>query len=667
MEHSDIEMLSSSASKALDLAAKFSYGCMRDDGHWCGEVLDNTTVTSEYIFLRISLGHDFNTDPDASALRQWLLSQQNPDGSWGIAPGYPGDASTTVETYFALKILQVSTDDPAMVSGRLFALKVGGTASARLLTRFILATFGLMPWSAIPQLPPEFFLVPSYFRFNVYNLSCWSRITSIPMLVIRHHEPVYALPNGAGADFLDELWLEPLKKNVPYCPSLWESLWKADVITFAFTALDKMVSLAGGLRCSPTRGYALQQCVKWILEHQEAEGDWTGIFPPIYTSILALREEGWSVSDSVITRGLEGLERLVIKDAKGKRIQSSISPVWDTVLMTVGLVDAEFADERLDTTVQWIKKKQHFGPNGDWRIYNPALPPGGWSFQYYNTWYPDTDDTAVAILALVKKDPKSAGSFSIHRAAQWILGMQNRDGGWGAFDMENNKLFLNKTPLGDMNNLCDPSTADVTGRILECFALLLSSPHSKQVSAELLARMEVAARNGIAFLENAQEKTGAWYGRWGSNYIYGTSNVLCGLPYYMDKPRVRSMATRGLDWMKSVQNSDGGWGESLETYSYPELAGMGPSTATQTAWTVMALLAHLPPTDCYIKRGVSYLVSLQSTPDGSGASWPQPWYTAVGFPLFMWMEYALYRHYFPMMALGRFVRETRNLNVEQKV
>lgn len=664
MESSDLAFLSASASKALKLAAEFSYGSMKDNGHWCGEVLTNTTFTAEYIFLRISLGHDFSTDPDTPALRQWLLSQQNLDGSWGLATDYPGDASTTVETYFALKILQVSIDDPAMVRGRLFARKVGGIASVRIFTRFVLATFGLIPWSAVPQLPPEFFLLPSYFLLNVYNLAHWARATCIPMLVIRHHEPVYALPNGAQTDFLDELWLDPLKKSVPYCPPLWESLLKADVITFAFTALDKMVSLVGGLRHFPTRGYALQRCVKWIMEHQEAEGDWLGAFPPMYTSILALREEGRSVNDSAIKLGLEAVERFAIKDAGGKRVQAAVSPVWDTVLMMIGLADSELADESLDVTVQWIKKQQNFGSNGDWRIYNPTLPPGGWSFEYYNTWYPDTDDTAVAILALVKKDPKCVGSFCIYRATQWILGMQNRDGGWGAFDKENNKLFLNKAPIGDMNNLCDPSTADVTGRILECFAILLSSPHGNQISADLLTRIEASAWRGIAFLENSQEKTGAWYGRWGSNYVYGTSNVLCGLPYYVDDSRVRRMVNRGLDWMKSVQNSDGGWGERLETYSYPEQAGMGPSTATQTAWAIMALLAYLPPTHCDIRKGVSYLVSLQKPMDGPGASWPQPWYTAVGFPLFLWMEYSLYRHYFPMMALGRFVQACRNLTVE---
>ncbi|CAM6109451.1 unnamed protein product [Calypogeia fissa] len=664
--YDDPAPLAAEASRALNFAAKYSYGCMNDDDHWRGEVLDNAAITAEYVFLRQSLGHDFGTDPDTPAVCKWLLSQQNPDGSWGIAENYPGDVSTTVETYFALKILQISIDDPAMVRGRLFARKMGGVAAVRMFTRFILATFGLIPWSAFPQIPPEIILLPTYFPFNVYNLSYWARATMVPMMVIRHHEPIYMLPEG-GQAYLDELWIDPSKKNVPYYPSLGKSLCKADVITVAFAAVDKMVSFLGGLiRHFPLRSIALQQCIKWTLQHQEPEGDWAGITPPMYTGILALKEEGWTVRDPAIKLGLEAMERYATTDSAGKRIHSTVSPVWDTVLMTVALADSELADERLDRTVKWIKKNQYFGPNGDWRVNNPTLQPGAWCFQYINTWYPDTDDTAAAILALVKQDPQCVGSFSIHRATQWLLGLQNKDGGWGAFDRENDKLFLNKFPLGDMDQLCDPSSEDVTGRILECFGLQFSSPRSKNIDEDLLSRMKESASRAIGYLERTQTKAGSWYGRWGSNYIYGTSNALCALRYYRenDDPRVRRMVTRGVAWVKSVQNSDGGWGETLESYRDPEQAGVGPSTAAQTAWGVMALLAHLPPTDCHIQRGVSYLTSRQTKPDDGypGASWPFPChFTAVGFPLHFWLEYSLYRHYFPMMALGRFVRACRDL------
>ncbi|CAM6107075.1 unnamed protein product [Calypogeia fissa] len=580
----DQSSLAAAASKALNLAAEYSYGIMKDGDHWNGEVLDNSAITAYYVFLQQSVGHDFGTDPDTPALLQWLFSLQNPDGSWGIAPGCPGDASSTVLTYFALKILQVSKDDPAMVRAQKFAQKVGGVAAVNVFTRFILATFGLLPWTAVPQLPPEFILLPSILPLNVYNLSYWARATMIPMLV-------------------------------------------------------------------------------------EPEGDWGGAVPPMYTSILALMLEGTSVSDPKIQKGIEAVERYGNKDSKGKRIQSVVSPVWDTVLMTVGLADSELGDKRVDRAIQWILKRQVLGPTGDWRIYNPTVPAGGWSFQYYNTWYPDTDDTAAAVLALVKTDAKChLGSFSINRATMWLLGMQNRDGGWGAFDRENNKLFLNKIPLGDMNHLCDPSTEDVTGRILECFGLQFSSPYVKQISADLLMRMRASASRGIGYFEATQEKNGAWFGRWGSNYLYGTSNVLCSLPFFMDDPRVRRMVSKALTWLKAVQNSDGGWGETFDSYSSLEHAGKGPSTAAQTAWGVMALLAHLPPSDYNIKRGVAYLTAHQTNVgDGPGISWPDSChFTAVGFPGFFWLDYGLYRHYFPMMALGRYVKACRHLQCEEK-
>ncbi|CAM6124416.1 unnamed protein product [Calypogeia fissa] len=560
MESSDPASLAAAASKALKLAAEYSYGCMKDDGHWCAGLLGNPALTAEYVFLHLSMGHDFGTDPDTPALSKWLLSQQNPaDGSWGLAPHYPGDASMTVEAYFALKILQVPVDDPAMI-------------------------------------PVELILLPTYCPENVYNLSYWARVTVVPMMVVRHHEPIYALPKGAQADYLDELWIDPSKKNVPYFPPLRNSLWKADAFTVAFTVLDKTMSFLGG---------------------SEPDGDLGHTIPPMYAANLALKEEGWSVCDSAVQLLLGAVERHTTTDSMGKRLQCALSPLWDTVLMTVALVDSEHADERLDQTMQWINKSQYFGPNGDWRVNNPTLPPGSWAFQHFNTWYPDTDDTAAALLALLKGRP--AMRRLVLRLPRYTVDRGDAKSRW---------------------------RLDVTGHMLECYGLQVSSPYRKKLNEDLLRRMRESASRAIGFLELTQTKAGAWWGRWASNYIFGTSCVLCGLEHFTDHdPRVRPMVRRGLAWMKSVQNSDGGWGETLESYRDPDQAGVGPSSAQHTAWGVMSLLAHLPPADPHIKRGVSYLLSQQTKLDDGlpGASWPMyAHYTAIGFPLHFWLEYTLY-------------------------
>jgi squalene-hopene/tetraprenyl-beta-curcumene cyclase len=331
--------------------------------------------------------------------------------------------------------------------------------------------------------------------------------------------------------------------------------------------------------------------------------------------------------------------------------------------MSIGLCDAGLfqKDERLRRAVDWVKPLQQFGTQGDWRIYKPSLAPGGWSFEYFNTWYPDVDDTACTVLALTKQDPTFVGSTSIHRAVQWILGMQNLDGGWAAFDHNNDKLFLNKIPFSDMNSLCDPSTADVTGRIIECFGHILSSPYRKVVSEDLLAQMKISAARGISYLKSKQEISGSWWGRWGCNYVYGTSNVLCGLSTFTAGDSQRELQTivnRAVKWLKAVQNEDGGWGESVESYALPDLAGCGESTPSQTAWGVMALLAHLPPSDEAIRKGVAWLVYAQTEKSQKGATWNEELFTATGFPMCLYLEYSLYPHYFPMMALGRYLKAT---------
>ncbi|KAJ5787833.1 hypothetical protein N7457_002823 [Penicillium paradoxum] len=616
--------------------------------------------TAEYVFLRQALGLDLTAD--AAAYCRHLLSQQNNDGSWGLAPGYPGDVSTSTEAYLTLKILGTSPHIPAMKRARQSVLKAGGIARVRVFTRIFLATFGLFPWDAVPQLPVELMLLPSICPINIYNFASWARSTIAPLLIICHHQQVYPLPNGRSPEnnYLDELWLNATNKCVPYGSSLWDMMSQKEITGLAFGILDKILYQLNGLRSFPLiRPYARRQCMKWILEHQENTGDWGGIFPSMHGGIFALLLEGYNLDDDPVRLGIQALERFIWEDENGRRMQPSVSPVWDTALMTIGLCDAMSPNKQtMDDALTWIRARQLLEPRGDWRIYRPHLAPGGFSFEYENSWYPDVDDTAAIILAQVKHDVRSIGSDSVISAATWILGMQNADGGWAAFDVENDKMFLNKIPFSDMGSLCDASCADITGRILEAFGLMMWGSSEKTSADKLLPALDAACARGLHYLASTQDPNGSWYGRWGCNYIYGTSNALCGLAYFVQQSQVQAMVKPALQWLKSRQNEDGGWGEPFQSYQSPEQY-QHASTPSQTAWALMGLLAHLPVTDDAIACGIRYLVSSQRPAKEIGSSWPSAW-TGTGFPNHFYLDYDYYRHYFPMMALGRYLQGTRH-------
>ncbi|KAI9767731.1 MAG: hypothetical protein M1839_004345 [Geoglossum umbratile] len=676
----EYEPLQASARSILVSAMKYSHMVSLPEGYWHGENLCHATLTSEYVFLRQALGLELETDKEP--ICRYLFGDQLKDGSWAIAPEYPGDVSTTTEAYLALKIMGIPIDDPRMRRAREFALHSGGVAKVRIFTRIFLAQFGLFPWDAVPQIPTELVLLPPQFPVNIYTLSSWARSFMVPLTIIRHHRPIYALPNGVSKtnDYMDELWCDASNKMVSYTPSLWQ-LWNTDRVAFLFTVIDKALFSVDGW--FPTlRSYSRRKCLDWILEHQEATGEWQGFLPPIQFSILALLLEGYELKDDRIVLGLEAVERLAWQDEKGKRYQACSSNIWDTALMVIALCDsgAPLDSAFLSKPIAWLKSWQASGPAGDWRVYRPNLPPGGWNFSTQSTWYPDVDDTAAVMLAILKQDPESATSTCIMKAANWILGMQNRDGGFGAFDVDNDSLFLNKIPFSDMKTLCDPSWACVSGRVLEIFGLLLHSPHKGKLQDNSLPRMKLACARAVEFLASTDQRdeNGAWYGRWGANYIYGTSNVLCGLEYFVECPLgcvgpkencaehldypthlARSLVSPAISFLKSCQNADGGWGECLSTYRDTSLAGKGRSGPSQTAWAIMALLGHLPPGDEAIVKGVEWLVREQvDMGDGGkgGTSWNEEFYTGVGFPNFYFLGYDYYRHYFPMMALGRWSR-----------
>jgi squalene-hopene/tetraprenyl-beta-curcumene cyclase len=689
---------------AITSAVRYSVSSMKDDSHWSGEVRSNITLTAEYIFLYHYLNLPIQ-GTDRSALKQYLLSQQRPlDGSWGIAQDNHGDVSVSSEAYLALKLLGEDPSSPSMKLARAFIVSKGGLASIRVFTRIYFAMFGLMSWDSVPQLAPELILLPKSSFVGIYRFSSWARATLVPLMVIAHHRPIFALPNGrsANSNYLDELWVDSANKSAPYAPALIDLVKQQNWIGLGATIADSFMSYQTAWGILPFRQTALQKCMEWILERQEPSGDWAGIFPPLHASIMAMFLEGISISDPRMVRAMQAVERFAISDRLGKRVQPCVSAGWDTALMTIGLLDCSPVEGReapavraqVDKAIAWIKGRQTLGAPGDWRMYRPLINAGGFSFEYHNSWYPDIDDTQTAVIAIIKADPTAISSDCVLSALEWLLGMQNKDGGWAGFDCDNDKLYLNAIPFSDMEAFCDPSTSDVTGGVVECFGLVMQAYEANKekspMAQALLTRMELAAARALKYLVEQQESDGSWWGRWGCNYLYGTCNVLWGLEHFRHRAGhvdLDPVINRALEFLGQVQNEDGGWGESTLSYDAPKSSSpysplrrfghresfparhiASESNPSQTAWAVMALLAYLPSDDARIQRGVRWLLDNQS-PEGhgglvngfavgerSGRSWQEPLYTATGFPGHMMLGYEFYSHYWPMMALGRFVK-----------
>ena len=662
------KMMLDDISRAIALARNQCLKIQRDDGSWRGEVFSNASFTTQYVFLCHQLGISISPQ-DHEAIVHWLLSQQNDDGSWGMGPGCSGDVSTTTETYLALKILDVSTTDSRMLAARGVIVGLGGLPACRMFTRVFLASFGLIPWSALPVLPPELILLPTMVPINIYHMASWARATCVPLLLIRHHEPIYALPNGLGPvsqnPFLDELWSPNIKRDFSYSRA-WELCQKWDAVGLFFQLGDKVLSLLGRHLHSPCRSYARRKVLEWILQHQEVSGEWAGYWPPQHNNIWALSLEGFTLEHPVMHKAINAMESFIYRDKGGMRIQVTVSQVWDTVLMSIALSDSALdacVVKSLTKASDWILEREVKSEKGDWKILKPHLAPGGWCFEEFNTLYPDVDDSCAVLLALLKAGPAHLSSDPVRRAIKWIIGMQNRDGGWGAFDSENDYSFLNKIPFSDMDSMCDPSTPDVSGRILECWGLILQHESHLKHSPHLLAEIKASAARVLCYLLREQKPEGPWYGRWGVNYIYGASNVLNGLRYFYDggDKTIESAIYRAVKWIQSRQNSDGGWGELSDSYGNASLAGIGPSTAAQTAWGLMALMPYLPAENANLTAGIKWLVDKQISLDETRSTWPLAGpYTATGFPGHLCLEYDQYRHYFPMMALGRYVAKVRS-------
>ncbi|GGQ19421.1 squalene--hopene cyclase [Streptomyces roseolilacinus] len=620
--------LRTAAETAMRRSVEHLLGRQDAEGWWKGDLETNVTMDAEDLLLRQFLGIRDDATTEATAL--FVRGEQRDDGTWATFHGGPGDLSATVEAYVALRLAGDAPDAPHMARAAAWVRENGGIAASRVFTRIWLALFGWWKWEDLPELPPEMIYLPSWFPLNIYSFGQWARQTIVPLTIVSAKRPVRPTPFA-----LDELHTDPRRPLPP------RALAPANTWDGLFQRLDR--ALHGYRRVAPRalRRAAMNAAARWIVERQENDGCWGGIQPPAVYSLIALHLLGYDLGHPVMRAGLDSLDRFAVRREDGARmVEACQSPVWDTCLATIALADAGLPPDHpaLVRAADWLLAEQVVRP-GDWAVRRPGLPPGGWAFEFHNDTYPDIDDTAEVILALrrVRHPDPARVDAAIARGARWTLGMQCRDGAWGAFDADNTSHLPNRLPFCDFGEVIDPPSADVTAHVVEMLA------HEGRAH-------DPRTRRGVAWLLAEQDPRGSWFGRWGVNHLYGTGSVVpaltaAGLP--TGHPAIR----RAVAWLEAVQNDDGGWGEDLRSYRDEKWVGRGASTASQTAWALLALLAAGERDSAAAARGVAWLAGTQRE-DGS---WDEPYFTGTGFPWDFSINYHLYRQVFPLTALGRYV------------
>jgi squalene-hopene/tetraprenyl-beta-curcumene cyclase len=619
---SQIDQLTAGA--ALDRARAHLLSRQHADGWWKGALDTNVTMDAEDLLLREFLG--VRGERETRLAAAWIRSQQRDDGSWGLFFGADGDLSTTVEAYAALRLASDSPDDAHMHRACAFVRAAGGLEHSRAFTRIWLALFGLWPWDDLPALAPEIMLLPARAPLSIYQFGCWARQTVVALAIVMAARPVRPLPFG----------LDELRTGTPPAAPRPRLASRRGLLG----ALDRGARLYGRRPVRALRELALARAERWIVARQEADGSWGGIQPPWVYSLIALHLRGYALDHPVMRAGLEGLDRFVIEDGETRRLEACQSPVWDTALAVIALSDAGVPadDPDLIRAAEWLLDEE-VTVRGDWAVRRPDVPAGGWAFEFANDNYPDVDDTAEVVLALrrVEHPDRERVEAAIARGVRWTLGLQSTGGGWGAFDADNTSTLIADLPFCDFGEVTDPPSADVTAHAIEMLA------HEGHRDSDAFA-------SGLRWLRAEQEPDGSWFGRWGLNHVYGTSAALLALEA-TGAGAADLQVRRAVRWLEDHQSEDGGWGEDPRSYDDAAWIGRGPSTASQTAWALLALDAA-GERSAAMARGVAWLVE-QQRPDGG---WDEPQYTGTGFPGDFYINYELYRLVFPVMALGRWVR-----------
>ncbi len=599
------------------------------DGHWLFELEADVTIPAEYVFLQHYLDE---IDPaEEAAIAEYIRAGQRPDGGWPLFEGGDPDLSATVKAYFALKL---AGDDPGaahMRRARRLILSRGGAARANVFTRIALALFGQVPWHAVPAMPIEIMLLPRQSPFHIEKISYWSRTVMVPLLILQALRPQARNPRGVD---IRELFVTPPEEERGYITHP-----PGASLGPAFVRLDGLLRRVEPRFPGRLRAKAMKAAIDFIMPRLNGEDGLGAIFPAMANAVMAFDALGYAPSDPVVVTAKRAIRKLLVK---GERTycQPCLSPIWDTGLALHALLEAgETIDNpSVERSADWLVAREIRDVRGDWVWRRPGLSPSGWAFQYRNDHYPDVDDTAVVAMALHRADPERYRAC-LERAATWIVGMQSRNGGWGAFDVDNTYHYLNAIPFADHGALLDPPTVDVTAR---CVSMLAQLGYGRD---------HQAVRRGVAFIKAEQETDGSWFGRWGVNYVYGTWSALCALQAVgepNDSPAIR----RAVAWLQARQHRDGGWGEDCATYWPARRSETKTSTPSQTAWALLGLMAAGEVGSEAVRRGVAYL---EDAPR-EGARWSEDVWTGVGFPQVFYLKYHGYAAYFPLWALARYRR-----------
>jgi len=599
-----------------------------EDGHWVFDLEADATIPAEFILLDHYL--DEIDDVAEKKLAAYLKTIQGDHGGWALFYGGEFNISASVKAYFALKLVGESLDAVHMTRARDAILAAGGAASANVFTRITLALFAQVPWRAVPVMPVEIMLLPNWFPFHLSKISYWSRTVLVPLLILMALKPRAKNPRGIN---IEELFIRKPEEEARYLHNPTGSAWGE-----LFLGIDKILRKIEPMLPRTARQRALKAAVKFIKPRLNGEDGLGGIFPAMANAVMAFEALGYPKDDPDLLTAKSSIQKLLRLDGEKGFCQPCLSPIWDTGLAVHSLAEANGSDEtkELSRAATWLAEKQILDVEGDWADNRPGLRPGGWPFEYANDYYPDVDDTAVVALALDRMDREKFRE-NIERAAEWIVGMQSKNGGWGSFDADNTYEYLNHIPFADHGALLDPPTADVTARCVGMLAQLDAEKYTREIT------------RGVEYLKADQEENGSWFGRWGTNYVYGTWSVLCALNAAgedMNAPYIRT----AVDWLKAQQSEDGGWGEDGSTYWEETKEVVKASTASQTSWAILGLMAAGEADSESVERGVKFLIEYPR----NGSTWEEPWYTAVGFPKVFYLKYHGYSVYFPLWALSRY-------------